>query len=376
MLLYNFNNQIIDLSTFIKIDNTSNYDLLLNPAYNQYTYEDLSNYLNGSYNLKDEFETIREFNNSPFFRIYNKVRDLNLFRELFEDIFPSLELIRAYKASEKIRNEIFRNESIKSFYKYNLEFRNNTLKFDNNFLINWNNKEFFNWKENYSTFRITNSFVTLPNSEIRQYIKSDKKIFELDVKASDLLFILFLSFFQNKNKELLNKIYKYGVYNIVKSLEAKEYQDRKLELLISLYSITKNTILSTEQKNIIKELNLDYLVDYLLNNEYVYLCNGIKRKNEHPIAIYGQSATSIFIRLVINSLKKYLYENNLGKILYSKFDSIIFEFNGKIVDNNKFFVYIKDMNFNFCGKDYLITEEMEKLFNIVFKKNYIIRELK
>ena len=376
MLLYNFNNQIIDLSTFISINKNDNYDLLLNPAINHYTYEDFLNYLNGSYNLNSEFEIIREFNNSPFFHIYNKVRDLNLFRELFEDIFHSFELIRTYNASEKIRNEIFRNESIKSFYKYNIEFRNNINYFNNDFLVNWNNREFFNWKENYSTFRITNSFVTLPNNEIKQYIKSDKKIFELDVKASDLLFILFLSFLQNKNKDLINKIYKHGVYNIVKSLEAKEYKDRKLELLILLYSITKNTILSIEQKNIIKELNLEYLVDYLLNNDYIYLCNGIKRKNEHPIAIYGQSATSIFIRLIINSLKRYLDENNLGRILYSKFDSIIFEFDEKEFDFNKFFVYIKDVNFNFCGKDYLMTEEYEKLFNIVFRKNYLIRELK
>ena len=377
MLIYNFNNTLIDLSTFIKLDKPSNCDLLLNKNEHTYTYDDFSNYLYKDYDLKSEFEIIKEFNKSPFFTIYKKVNDLITFKELFEDIFNSELFIRAYKASENIKETIFNNESVKSFYNYNLRFRQIVQNLNNDFLVNWtNNNEFFNWKENYSTFRITNSFVTLPNKEIKQYIKSDKFILELDVKASDLLFVLFLSFIQNNNKELLDNIYKNGVYNIVKALEAKEYKDKKLELLISLYSITKNTVLSEEQKSIIKELNLEPFIDYLFNTEYIYLCNGIKRKNEHPVAIYGQSATSIFIRIILNSLHIYLESNKLGKVLYSKFDSIIFEFNTKTFDFNRFFVYIKDINFNFCGKDYKITSEYEKLFNIIFRKNYVIRELK
>jgi len=379
MLLYNFNNTVIDLSTFISISDdliNINNELLINNYKNYYTITDFEKYLNGSYQeLNYDFEIIQIFLNNAFFKIYSKITDLEIFHKLFDDIILSEELIKVYKAYNNIKNKIFTNDSIKSFYNYNIEFKNNINSFNNNFLINWN-KDFFNWKENYSTFRITNSFVNLSNSEILHYIKSDYNIFELDVKASDLLFVLFLSFLHNKNKDLLKKIYNSGVYNIVKSLESENYNDRKLELLISLYSITKNTILSVEQKNIIKELNLEYLVNYLINNEQIILCNGIKRKNEHPIAIYGQSATSIFIRHIINSLKIYLEKNNKGKIIYSKYDSIVFEYIDDIFDINKFFVYINGTSFNFCGKDYLIDENMENIFNMIFRKNYKIKKLK
>lgn len=379
MLLYNFNNTVIDLSTFISISDdliNINNELLINNYKNYYTITDFEKYLNGSYQeLNYDFEIIQIFLNNAFFKIYSKITDLEIFHKLFDDIILSEELIKVYKAYNNIKNKIFTNDSIKSFYNYNIEFKNNINSFNNNFLINWN-KDFFNWKENYSTFRITNSFVNLSNSEILHYIKSDYNIFELDVKASDLLFVLFLSFLHNKNKDLLKKIYNSGVYNIVKSLESENYNDKKLELLISLYSITKNTILSVEQKNIIKELNLEYLVNYLINNEQIILCNGIKRKNEHPIAIYGQSATSIFIRHIINSLKIYLEKNNKGKIIYSKYDSIVFEYIDDIFDINKFFVYINGTSFNFCGKDYLIDENMENIFNMIFRKNYKIKKLK
>jgi len=379
MLLYNFNNTVIDLSTFISISDdliNINNELLINNYKNYYTITDFEKYLNGSYQeLNYDFEIIQIFLNNAFFKIYSKITDLEIFHKLFDDIILSEELIKVYKAYNNIKNKIFTNDSIKSFYNYNIEFKNNINSFNNNFLINWN-KDFFNWKENYSTFRITNSFVNLSNSEILHYIKSDYNIFELDVKASDLLFVLFLSFLHNKNKDLLKKIYNSGVYNIVKSLESENYNDKKLELLISLYSITKNTILSVEQKNIIKELNLEYLVNYLINNEQIILCNGIKRKNEHPIAIYGQSATSIFIRHIINSLKIYLEKNNKGKIIYSKYDSIVFEYIDDIFDINKFFVYINGTSFNFCGKDYLIDENIENIFNMIFRKNYKIKKLK
>lgn len=369
MLLYNFRGQIVDLSTFTEIKYFDGTIPILNDGNFYHTYNDIKNYIDGDEYYKPiekDFNNIESFLSTPFFKIYNKITDLKIFKSLFLDIVKNADFIKAFKSAEAIQNFVL-NPSVKSFLQYNRKFRNNTNKLNNDWLINWN-KDFINWKENYKTFRISNSFINLSNENIKEYI-DNKQIIELDIKASDYLWILLLNYIFNPTEIKFNKlkeINKFGVYNSIKSLEHKDYSERKKELLISLYSITDNTNLSNEQKNIIKELDLDNLFDYINNNKTIFLSNGFGKTVNNKLAYIGQTLTSLFLRFLVNNFFEKRYN-----ILFSKHDSI-FMVEEKDVDIS---VNLENVCFSWCEKDITITKKDNYLINILLKNNIKIKKI-
>lgn len=378
MLLYNFHGQVIDLSTFLILSSFNGEDLILNEYKNYHTYNDIKNYINGDphySNLTSKFEVISDFLNSPFFKIYSKVTDLNVFKVLFNEIVESSTYISAYKSSEEIRNSID-SKSIKSFLSYNKTFRDSSSDIMYKKYI-LNTEEYFNFRENYSTFRISNSFLNISNQEFYNRIytqKANKKLLEFDVKASDWLWILYMNYLMTNNESVASKVAIYGVYEVI-DLQNKTHKEEKVSILASMYSLHKDSIFNEMQEEIISKLDIGKFVSYILSANSVTLPNGFNRTAKYNIALYGQTLTSIFVmRFIFNEFKKYMDEVG-GQIIFTKHDSIIFEVDDNFEFKKNFKPIIVGECINFCGKDYVFGEREEKILQIFLENNYRIKEI-
>lgn len=379
MLLYNFHRKIIDLSTFIIIDSFDGNVPLLNKFDNFYTYSDIQNYLNNDEyysKIQHHFKIIDKFLQHPFFKIYSKIDDLEIFKKLFIDIVNNSDFISAHKSASEINNIVL-NTSAKSFLKYNLTFRNN---FDNLSYINTikYDKKYFNFKENFSTFRISNSFTSMSNEEFFNQIyvpKSNKKLMEFDVKASDWLWIMFMNYLLTKNKSVASKVISYGVYDLL-DLKNKTYKEEKLSMLTSMYSINREDNLTDMQKYIIEKFDIKQFIEYIVNNKSVVLPNGFIRTSKYAVALYGQTMTSIFVmRFILNEFKKYM-DNVGGTIIFTKHDSILFEVDRKFEFTKHFKPSIIGYNINYCNKNFTFSETDEKILQIFLENNHKIKEIK
>lgn len=323
--------------------------------------------------ILSKFNDVKLYNSDVFFKLYNNIRDVDMFIKLHNDMLTNTDkFINAYKSTEYISRYVINNKSVKSFLNYNLEFRKNVYKFDNKLYFNNIDDSFFNWKENYKTFRISNSFQNMSDSKIIDNIiniDDDEHIIELDIRSADLLFILFLNFLYNRNDKFKN-ISNKGVYDSVTVLDQyMDYSEKKKQLLILLYSIEYGKELTEIQKKVIKELDLVDFISYIISNKSICLPNGIYRTKKNNLAYYGQTLTSLMLRIIINSL---MSDYN---IILSKHDSIFIK-TKKGVNINDLYIKIYGTYFNFNQEDYFIDEKFEKLFNIMFKKNIKIKQLK
>lgn len=381
MLLYNFFGKIIDLSTFKEIKYFDGSIPVVNGGDFYHSYDDIKNYIDGDEYYKPiekYFNGVTSFLNIPFFKIYNKVDDLNIFKSLFIDIVKNSDFIKAYKSASAICKFVL-NPSVKSFLQYNRDFRIISK------MINDRNKDltdggnYFNFRENYATFRISNSFINISNTEFVETLylnKKNKSLYELDIKASDWLWILYLNYLTTKNSDLAKQIINDGVYNQIKVFDDKTHSEEKLSILASMYSINDGDKLSKTQANIITTIDIVNFIEYILNNKSINLVNGFFRTKEYNIAYYGQTATSIFVmRFLLVSFAEYIYSVG-GRILFTKHDSILFEADNNFkFDMNDLKLNISGHYLNFCGKHVRISEKMEKILYLFIQNNYNLNKL-
>lgn len=381
MLLYNLYGKIIDLSTFIEQKNFDGSIPILNSGDYYHTYEDIKNYTDGDEyykSIEKDFNNIQSFLSNPFFKIYNKVKDLDIFKSLFIDIVKDSEFIKVFKSASAICNLVL-NPSVKSFLQYNREFRKtaDSIKYQK-FISNENN-EYFNFRENYATFRISNSFLNISNTVFAETIylnKTDRTLYELDIKASDWLWITYLNFLLTKNSDLAKKIIDSGVYNQIKIFENQKHSEEKISILASMYSLNDGEKLTKNQADIITTIDIVKFIDYILNNKSIQLGNGFYRTKEYNIAYYGQTSTSIFVmRFLFNAFAKYIHSVG-GEIIFTKHDSIIFECDKDFKFSiNDIKLNIKEKYLNFCGENIKISEKMEKILYLFLKSNYNLNKL-
>lgn len=380
MLLYNFRGQIIDLSTFTELKYFDGSIPVLNDGDFYHTYNDIKNYIDGDEyykSIEKEFNNIESFLSIPFFKIYNKITDLKIFKSLFLDIVKDSIFIKAFKSAEVIQNFVL-NPSVKSFLQYNRDFRilSANSKYKKYITDHYST---FNFKENYATFRISNSFLNISNTEFIETLylkKRDRALFEIDIKASDWLWILYLNFLMTKNSELAKKIIDTGVYNQIKVFENKTHSEEKLSILASMYSLNDANKMSKIQADIITTIDIVKFIDYIVNNKSIQLVNGFYRTKKYNIAYYGQTATSIFLtRFLFTAFYEYIREYG-GEVLFTKHDSIIFEAPDDFKFNiNTLKLDIIGIYLNFCGKDIQISEKMKKILYLFIQNNYNLNKL-
>lgn len=366
MLIYNINNKLYDLSIFKEFPNFIGKMPILNEFGNYHTYFDLENYFNKDpyyVALNKEFSNIRNFLNLPFFKIYKKIPDIELYKILFSDMVNSKHLIELNKSISEINKYI--NNDVKSFLVYNRIFRNFTSNQKIDFVNN--SSDFYNFRENFSTFRISNSFTSMKNDDfIKNLYLNKKNVYEIDIKSSDLTWLLFMNFLLFKNEDFFKKIINGGVYELLSS--------DKISSLSTLYSINRENELTTDQKEIIKILDIGEFISYILGSDSILMPNGVFRTEKYNIAYYGQSLTSIFVmRFILLGVNKYLKKIN-GKILYTKHDSIIFEV-GEEIENFDFDVTINGFSINYCGESIIFNKQQEDIFNKYLKRNFRLNKL-
>jgi len=329
---------------------------------NFYSTNDYINFLGNEY--KKELNSILTFQKSVFFHIYSHKTDMYIFQILFEKYGKTEAYMNAYAASEVIESELRQNKAFMSFLKYNLTFRKHVQH------------EKLDWKENYSTFRVSNKFIAKSNSEIVKECSGDGFLIEIDMRGADILFLSFVNFLHRKNYDLMKLIVKNGIYNSVDMFDDYNYKEKKNKIIVGLYATRHKTEIQEKTKKLIKSLDLEDFFDYIINNDSFYLPNGVKRTNEHGCAIYCQTLTSIFfMRIIVNSLIKYLRENKLGTVVCSKHDSIIIKTNTIDFNLDSLYIDTRGKWFNYLGKDIQVSEQDEKIFNVLFKNNVKIAKL-
>lgn len=352
------------MATYLEITDIK--EPIINNNILYYSFTDIKNACNNdTYYTKiiKLFDAVDSYNNLAFFKIYNIIDDIILWKQLYTEIVSNKEELMVNNAINGI-NSIVLNPAVESFLKYNSLFRWTSYQIGN--IMN----------ENYSTFRISNEHITQSNSAILKSlsITKDKKVIELDVKGSDWFFISFMNYLYKKNQQSFDKIKNDGIYSLISSTQ--EHSAHKLNILASMYSITCNSAINATQAEIIKAFDVFEFIEYMTENESIQLPNGFYRTNKHNIALYGQTLTSMFVmRFIYISLYKFI--NDLGgTIITSKHDSIIFMIDSDVeFDRYAFNVRLYNAVINFCGIDITLGHNEEVIFNDYFRTNYKLTQL-
>ena len=292
----------------------------LNSFLNKYAGFDIIFYrfVNSDLNDLDDFELLKHydkygrFENRAICEKYENI-DIEFYKSMYNDLsdLNDIEILKHYNESGKSENRL---TSIEDFYNKNPEFDINFYRLFNSDLISLTDIELF---KHYNYYGILENRVYCIKQFYDKHTDFDinfYRLFNKDLEGfSDIeLLIHHNEYWKNENrvfsKETFHNNFSYFDINNI-----KENNPHLNDLELYKYYYNKIRFEDKNEKIYNKNMNIQYIVDYLLNNNIkILVCNGD----------YDEGSGGITILHYFCHLINYLAKTTISHIINIKWKSI------------------------------------------------------